>query len=89
MALTERIEHKLEIIPPFSVIQCRQATIIVRDGADFATSYHRTVLSPGDDLSAACREVQSIAAVLWTEEVISAFEDSRQPAALEEGVAAS
>ncbi len=29
MAFTEKKEHKLEIIPPHSIIQCREANIIM------------------------------------------------------------
>ena len=31
---TERKEHKLEIIPPYSIIQCREANIVERDGVE-------------------------------------------------------
>ena len=73
MALTETFEYKLEIIPPFSVIQCRRADIISRDGTEIARSYHRTIYAPGDDVSEAPQEVQDVAGVLWTQEVIDAY----------------
>ena len=34
MAFTERSEHKLEIIPPYSIIQCRRADIVEKDGVE-------------------------------------------------------
>jgi len=73
MALTESFEYKLEIIPPYSVIQCRRADIIFKDGVEFARSYHRTVYAPGDDVSEAPQEVQDVAGVLWTQELIDAY----------------
>ena len=73
MALTESFEYKLEIIPPYSIIQCRRADIISKDGAEIARSYNRTVYSPGDDVSEAPQEVQDVAGVLWTQDVIDAY----------------
>lgn len=31
---TERHEHKIEIIPPYSILQCRRADIIEKDGVE-------------------------------------------------------
>ena len=74
MAFTERFEYKLEIIPPYSVIQCRRTDIIEKDGVEVARSYHRHVCSPGDDVSEECSELQAVAAALWTSEVVDAYE---------------
>ena len=48
---SERVEYKLEIIPPNYAIQCREATIVEKDGVEIARSYHRNVYEPGDDVS--------------------------------------
>ena len=73
MAFTERQEYKLEIIPPYSVIQCRRADIVEKDGVEVGSSYHRHVRAPGDDVSQDCAELQSVATALWTQEVIDAY----------------
>jgi len=73
MAFTERQEYKLEVIPPYSIIQCRRADIVEKDGVEVGRSYHRHVRAPGDDVSEDCAELQSVAASLWTEEVINAY----------------
>ena len=65
MAYTERCEYKLEIIPPNYIIQCRRADIVEKDGVEIARGYFRTIYAPGDDVSAACPEVQKVAAALW------------------------
>jgi hypothetical protein len=70
----ERHEHKLEIIPPYSIIQCRRADIIERDGLEVGRTYHRHCRVPGDDVSNDCAELQAVAAALWTPEVIAAYE---------------
>jgi hypothetical protein len=78
---TERHEHQLEIIPPYSIIQCRRADIIEKDGEQVGKTYHRHVRVPGDDVSDDCTELQAVAAALWTPEVITAYQES-----LSEGV---
>ena len=74
MAFTERSEYKLEIIPPYSIIQCRRADIVEKDGVEVGRQYHRMVHVPGSDMSMACAEAQAVAAALWTEESISAYQ---------------
>ena len=72
---TERIEYKEEILPN-QTIQLRTATIVERDGVEIGRQYHREVFVPGSDVSGAPGEVQAIASVLWTDEVITAYEAS-------------
>ena len=74
MAFTERQEHKLEIIPPFQIIQCRRADIVEKDGVEVGRTYHRHVRCPGDDVSEDCAELQAVATALWTQEVIDAYQ---------------
>lgn len=80
---TERVEHKIEIVPPHSIIQCRRADIVEKDGEEVGRTYHRHALVPGDDISGECDEVKAIAAALWTPEAIAAYQASlpAEPAA--------
>ena len=78
MAFTERSEHKIEIIPPYSVLQCRRADIVEKDGVKVGRQYHRHVKVPGDDMTNECAEMQAVATALWTPEVIAAYEASIQ-----------
>ena len=73
---TERQEYKLEIIPPYSTIQCRRADIIEKDGAEVGRTYCRYVRVPGEDVSGDCAELQAAAGALWTPEVIAAYQAS-------------
>jgi hypothetical protein len=76
MALTEKtIIDKIEVIENNS-IQVRTATIIEKDGTELTRTFHRHVLSPGDDVSAEDPKVQAIANAIWTEEVIVAYQAS-------------
>jgi hypothetical protein len=77
MAFTERHEHKLEIIPPFHIIQCRRADIVEKDGVEVGRTYHRHVRCPGDDVSEDCAELQAVATALWTTEVVNAYQESQ------------
>ena len=74
MAFTERQEHKIEIIPPYSILQCRRADIVEKDGVEVGRTYHRHVRVPGDDVSSECAELQAVANALWTQEVIDAYQ---------------
>ena len=73
-SFTERHEHQLEIIPPFSIIQCRRADIVEKDGVEVGRTYHRHCRTPGEDVSEDCDELKAVAAALWTEEVIAAYQ---------------
>jgi hypothetical protein len=83
MAFTERQENKLEIIPPYNIIQCRCADIVEKDGVEVGRTYNRHVVMPGDDISEECDEVKAVASALWTREVIAAYQASlpAEPAA--------
>jgi hypothetical protein len=77
MALTEKtIIDKIEVIETNS-IQVRTATIIEKDGTELTRTFHRHVLSPGDDTSAEDPKVQAIATAIWTEEIIAAYQASQ------------
>jgi len=76
MAFTERQEHKIEIIPPFSILQCRRADIVEKDGVEVGRTYHRHVRVPGEDMTGECAEMQAVAAALWTPEVVAAYQAS-------------
>ena len=75
MALTERtVEDKIEIVGDYKHLQVRTATVIERDGVEISRSFSRHVVAPGDDVSGESAEVQAIAAVVHTAEVIAAYQ---------------
>jgi hypothetical protein len=57
-------------------IQVRTRDQVLKDGVEIAATYHRHVLSPGDDLTGQDPRVAAIAAATWTEEVIAAYQAS-------------
>ena len=75
MALTKTTqEDKIEIVGQYKSIQVRTATVIEEDGVELSRSFHRHVVSPGDDVSNESAEVQAIAAVIHTPEVVAAYQ---------------
>jgi hypothetical protein len=77
MALTEiQKVDQVELVET-NHIQIRTATIIERDGVEISRSYHRHTVAPGDDVTNEDPKVQAIANVVWTEEVIAAYQASQ------------
>ena len=63
------------------IVLYREATRIIEDGKVLTQTYHRTSLTPGQDLDGQPANVVAIAQVAWTPEVIAAYQ--AQQAALE------
>jgi len=82
MALTKTaLEDKIEVIGEHKSVQVRTATVIKEDGVELSRSFHRHVVTAGDDYSGESTEVQAICAVVHTDAVIAAYQ-----ASLEAGV---
>lgn len=52
----------------------REATRILKDGEQIAQTYHRTSLTPGQDLTGQPANVAAIATTVWTDEVVAAYQ---------------
>jgi len=76
MALIEKQIVDLVELVESNHIQVRTANIIEKDGIEIARTFHRHVLSPGDDVTNQDPKVQAIANAVWTEEVIAAYQAS-------------
>ena len=76
MALIEKQIVDLVELVQTNHIQVRTANIIERDGVEITRTFHRHVLSPGDDVSGQDSKVQAIANAVWTPEVIAAYQAS-------------
>jgi archaellum component FlaF (FlaF/FlaG flagellin family) len=55
------------------IVLFREATRILEDGVELSKTYHRSSLTPGQDISGVPANVQAICNVAWTSEVIAAF----------------
>jgi len=76
MALIERQLVDLVELVQSNHIQVRTANIIERDGVEVTRTFHRHVLSPGDDVTNEDPKVQAIANAVWTADVIAAYQAS-------------
>ena len=78
MALEEiTLTDKIEVIANGSLqIRHRHAIIDTETGEEKAASFHRHVLAPADDVSGECERVKAIAAAVWTDECIAAYQAS-------------
>jgi DNA-binding transcriptional LysR family regulator len=56
------------------IVLYREATRIMEDGEQLSKTYHRTSLTPGQDLTGQPANVQAIAQAAWTPEVIAAYQ---------------
>jgi len=74
MAITKRTETQVEVIPPFSILRVRVATILEEDGKELTRTFHRHVVAPGDDVSSESAEVKTAAQAFWTPEKVAGYE---------------
>jgi DNA-binding transcriptional LysR family regulator len=74
MALSETKVIDQITVTENGVILYREATRILRDDEQIAQTYHRTSLTPGQDLTGQPANVAAIATTAWTAEVIAAYE---------------
>ena len=56
------------------IVLYREATRILKDGDQIAQTYHRTSLTPGQDLTGQPAQVTAICNVAWTDQVIAAYQ---------------
>lgn len=74
MALTKQTVVDQITVTENGIVLYREATRIMEDGTQLSQTFHRTSLTPGQDLTGQPANVQAIAAAAWTPEVIAAYE---------------
>ncbi len=77
MALTEETVVDQITVLEDGQIQVRSATRILRDGEKISETFHRHVVSPGDDLNLEDARVKQVGTVMHTAAVVTAFDDAR------------
>ena len=63
------------------IVLYREATRIMEDGVQLSQTFHRTSLTPGQDLTGQPEKVAAIANAAWTPEVIAAYQAQQEAAA--------
>jgi hypothetical protein len=56
------------------IILYREATKIMEDGVELTKTYHRTSLTPGQDITNQPQKVKDICNTVWTSDVIAAYQ---------------
>jgi archaellum component FlaF (FlaF/FlaG flagellin family) len=74
MALTKTTVVDQITVTENGIVLYREATRIMEDGTQLSQTYHRTSLTPGQDITAQPANVQAICNAAWTPAVISAYE---------------
>ncbi len=73
MAITKETVVDQITVTENGIVLYREATRIMEDGQQLSQTYHRTSLTPGQDLAGQPANVVAICNVAWTPEVISAY----------------
>jgi hypothetical protein len=73
MITKETVVDQITVVENGTVLY-REATRIIEDGNLLTQTYHRSSLTPGQDLSGQPSKVVSIAQAAWTPEVIAAYQ---------------
>ena len=74
MSLTKTTAVDQITVTENGVVLYREATSILEDGAEISKKYHRSSLTPGQDLTGIPANVVAICNVAWTAEVVAAYE---------------
>jgi len=74
--LTKEISEQIEVTED-NHVQIRIATRVMEDGVELTKTYHRKVISPGEDYSLESKKVKTICAAVHTPEVVAEYQASR------------
>ena len=72
----QKIQDKIEIVSEFKHIQIRYSDQIIEDGKVISSSYHRDMVTCGDDAKAIEHNVKALADIYWTDEIKAAYQAS-------------
>lgn len=87
MALTKETVIDQITVTENGIVLYREATRIMEDGNQISQTFHRTSLTPGQDITDQPQKVKDICNVTWTPEVIAAYEAQQASTQLNQEVA--
>ena len=76
MSLTKQVAIDQITVIENGTVMYREATRIMENGVELSKTYHRTSLTPGQDLTDIPANVVAICNVAWTADVIAAYKAS-------------
>lgn len=77
MAITKQTVVDQITVNQNGIVLYREATRVIEDGNEIAKTFHRTSLTPGQDLSGQPANVVAICNTAWTSEVVAAYQDAQ------------
>ena len=77
MAITKETVVDQITVTENGIVLYREATRIIEDGKVLTQTYHRTSLTPGQDLTDQPEKVVAICNTAWTPEVITAYQEQQ------------
>ena len=80
MALTKTTTVDQITVTENGIVLYREATRIMENGTQVSETYHRTSLTPGQDLTNQPANVVAICNTVWTDAVITAYQAAQQGA---------
>ena len=86
MAITKQTVVDQITVTENGTVLYREATRIIEDGVQLTQTYHRTSLTPAQDLTGLPANVVAICNAAWTPEVIAAYEAAQAEAVQRTGV---
>jgi hypothetical protein len=78
MSLTKTTTVDQITVTENGVVLFREATRIMEDGNQISQTFHRSSLTPAQDLTGVPANVVAICNAAWTAEVIAAYQASQQ-----------
>jgi len=76
MSLTKQTVVDQITVTENGIVLYREATRIMEDGVQLSQTYHRSSLTPAQDLTGVPANVVAICNLTWTAEVIAAYQAS-------------
>jgi hypothetical protein len=74
MAIEKQVVVDQITVTENGIILYREATRIIEDGKELTKTYHRTSLTPGQDMIGQPANVVAICNTAWTPEVVAAYQ---------------
>jgi len=78
MAITKESKIDQITVTENGIVLFREATRILEDGVELSKTYHRSSLTPGQDVSGVPANVQAICSAAWTADVVDAYQAAQE-----------
>ena len=83
MSLTKQVVIDQITVQENGIVLYREATRIMEDGKQISQTYHRSSLTPAQDLTGVPANVVAICNAAWTADVVAAYQAVQAAAAAE------